>query len=123
LWHLPADPDSATRDLADVAAARLLLSDRLVLAPGITVVCGERTTPVWVQPTAETAVSVLPGCPPASSIDVHPPTPIVRRTPLADGSSLVELQLRRDAAGFADDVTVVAARQLTVEEIIARHQA
>ena len=116
--------DGRTRQtLADLALAVRWLDDSLVPDDGGVRVACDDGAPIRVyrDPVSLDRVAVLEACA-ADRPVVSEPTLPVERIQLAGGGALVRMA-EPAADRFADDTHVSAPRRLTVEEIVARHQA
>jgi hypothetical protein len=120
IWRLPSDAESARVLAIDLASAASWLSPTLVAGAAARARCGERMARMFTDPAALVAIGVAEACPPGERIDVAP-VAATERLALSTGETLVRIPV---AGGrFADDVRVRGSRRLSVEEIIARHQA
>jgi hypothetical protein len=92
------------------------------LLPGGTseVYCGGRRVAAYLHPGTLDTIALASGCPPAR-LEVRPAASGVETIALSSGDAIVRVPAVEGQ--FADDVRVVGDRQLTVEEILARHQA
>jgi hypothetical protein len=124
LLRVPDDLDVARRVLADLASAARLLTTGLVLDPdpsGLRVSCDGRSGHLYLNPTTLDRVALLEACPEGAPVILEPSSP-AERVQLTSGETLVRIS--EPASGrFAIDTRVAAPRRLTVEEIVARHQA
>jgi hypothetical protein len=120
IWRLPADRESARILLTDLAAAASWLPPTLIPGAVARVRCGEREARMFTDPSALVAIALAEACPPATPIEAMP-LATTERLALATGEALVRLAVAERR--FADDVRVRGARRLSVDEIIARHQA
>jgi hypothetical protein len=121
LWRLPDDPAAARDILVDLAKAASWLPASLVPVAAPEVRCGDRSAATFTDPSSLATIAVFDRCDSPADLQAVPPAEGNEQLALSTGGLLVRIP----AAGgqFADDVRVVGARQLTVEEIIARHQA
>jgi hypothetical protein len=134
--------------VAAVAALRPLMPPGLTPLPDVRVACEGCRASVWMHPETLEAVAIVRGAGPGATVTIAPDALRVTRADVRTGGS-VELPLTRAAEGarlevtdaddplvlriagwrgveeeiYRSDVRVSAARTLTVEEIIARHQA
>ena len=87
------------------------------------------TSAVFLHPRTLEAVALVTPQAPIRSVTVTPASARVERTPLASADGLAPFILRisdwtgADAGRFATEVDVTGQRSLSVEEVIARHQA
>ncbi|MEO7273991.1 MAG: hypothetical protein ABI211_18490, partial [Vicinamibacterales bacterium] len=123
LLTLGPDAGQARRALADLALAARWLDDSLVSdSGGLRIRCGERTaTAVYRQPLTLDRVALLERCDPERPVVTDPPLP-VDRAQLSSGAALVRIA-EPAPDRFTAAAEVAAPRQLTVEEIVGRHQA
>ncbi|MCA1560312.1 MAG: hypothetical protein LC753_02730 [Acidobacteria bacterium] len=122
LWRAPADAIDAGRVLADLARAALLLTNGLAPLPNVLVQCAGDDVPAYLNPATLDKVAFLPECPADSAASVSPPQGAVERTRLMTGGTVIRV-LSAEGDRFSDATRVVAARQLSVVEVVARHQA
>jgi hypothetical protein len=119
LWSAPQDrveADWLVRDLS--RTMRLLVAD-LIPGGASEVWCGGTPVATYVNPRTLDVIAFAPGCSEAT-IEVKRDAQRAERVTLSHG---VVVRVPAAAGQFADDVNVVGARELTVEEIVARHQA
>ena len=118
-------PSSAVEASSIAAAAVVLqrwLPEGLVPVRDRAVSCGEtRGVPTYLNPRTLDLAAVTPSCPLPETVISDMPGAAVERLDLATAS--VFLVHAGGTDRFAAGVDVPAARTLTVEEIIARHQA
>ncbi len=123
LVQLPDDAGMARRAMGDLSSAAQLLGPGLVVGgAGVTrVSCNGRLGEVYLNPNTLDRVALLRSCPEGAPVTIEPPSR-AERVELGSGDALVRVT---DAASdrFAIDTSVAARRRLTVEEIVARHQA
>ena len=119
---LPASQAEAARIAAAAVALQAWLPEGLVRVPDRVVSCGEdRRVPVYLNPRTLDLAGVSASCPPPAQVTSDVP----------GAASIGSTSERRrcswcapeKADRFASGVDVAASRTLTVEEIIARHQA
>lgn len=122
LWRAPADAIDAGRVLRDLARAASLLTTGLAALPNVVVRCAREDVPAYLNPTTLDTVAFLLDCPTDAAVSVSPPQNPAERTTLTTGGTVIRIA---SAAGdrFSEATRVVGARQLSVEEIVARHQA
>jgi len=120
LWRAPADVVDAARLAQDLARARPLLVAELVPGSSVEVFCGGRRAAAYLNPRTLETVAIALGCG-SAAVEVKPPASRVDRVTLSTGDVLVRVAAAEGQ--FADDVSVVGARELSVQEIVARHQA
>jgi hypothetical protein len=124
LFRIPEDAATARGLLADLAGAARLLTAGLIAdgGPGaLRVLCGGRQAEVYRNPSTLDRVAFMTPCAEGTPVIVEPPSP-VERTQLSSGEVLVRVS-EPASDRFASDVRVAAPRRLTVEEIVAQHQA
>jgi hypothetical protein len=119
VWTLPTD-DRAASLVADVIPLRPWFPAGLVRMRERSMQCGEdRPLPTFLNPQSLDLVAVSGSCP-APALVTSDMGPAER----VDAGRVSAFRARANAEGaFATGVDVAAARQLTVEEIVARHQA
>ena len=128
----PASPVSirvlpeAAPDAAGIASAAIVLQrwlpEGLVPVPDRALSCGgDRRLPTYLNPQTLDLAAVTDACPPPAAVASDVAGAAVERVDL--GSRTVFLVRAGQGDRFAAGVDVAAARTLTVEEIIARHQA
>ena len=121
VWRLPDDVTRASAVLHDVAALQMWLPSGLAPVPDRAVTCGSARLPTFMNPQTLDLIAVATEC--AAN------APIVSDVPGAaiDRLDLAHVRLVRVRAGpgdrFAEGVRVVGERALSVDEIVARHQA
>ena len=120
LWKAPADVVEMATLARDLARGMPLLVAGLVPAQGVAVACGGRKAATYLNPGTLDTVAIAQACG-GGEIETTPAAILAERVTLSNGDVIV--RIRADDGVFADDVRVVGARELTVEEIIARHQA
>jgi undecaprenyl-diphosphatase len=87
------------------------------------------TSAVFLHPRTLEAIALVTPKAPVKGVSVTPATARVERTPLGPDDPLSPFLLRiagwsaSDAGRFASEVDVTGERHLSVEEVIARHQA
>ena len=121
LWRVPDDAVRGAQLLADLAAAAPLLPAGLVPAAAGEISCGGRRAPTFLNPETLDTIAIVDGCKPADPLGGVPPGETPQRIALSSGETIVRIPAAQDR--IAEGVQVTAARQLSVEEIIARHQA
>jgi hypothetical protein len=123
LVRAPEDADTGRRILSDLASAARFLSAGLVHAgDDVRIACGDvQNADVYLNPASLDRVALLEACDERSRVTVEPATPI-ERVQLSSGEAIVRVA-EAAADRFATDARVAAPRRLTVEEIVARHQA
>ena len=123
LWPMPADAGLAAPLVSDLARAAALLPRGLVESSSVTVACGGVPAAAYLNPETLETVALARACPPDAALTVTPSAPGVERVTLATGDAIVRVPAAGAQDRFAEGVQVVGARELTVEEIVARHQA
>jgi hypothetical protein len=122
LWRLPDDPlETAAASAAAARAARWLVPG-LVTPSTVDVRCGGRAAETFLDPQSLATIAIA-ACGPEDPVIVSPEEPGVERMALDDGTTLVRVPAPGAPDRFASGVDVVGARRLTVEEVIAGHQA
>ena len=121
LWLGSQDPDVFTRTIADLAAAARFLPAGLIPGTGVRAWCNDREASVWLDPETLDRVARLPDCSP-ERLRISPAHASPDTITLSSGDLLVRLA-EASPDRFAQGVDVRAARMLTIEEIVARHQA
>jgi hypothetical protein len=119
----PDEPETARRVIADLANSARLLGPGLVVGSesDARVACAGRSAQIYLNPSTLDRVAVLRRCPEQAAVIVEPPSRF-ERVQLSSGDALVRLS-DPSSDRFSTDTGVSARKQLTVEEIIARHQA
>jgi hypothetical protein len=121
VWTLTGDPVDAFSVLRDLAVLQSWLPRGLVAVPDRAMRCGGAEIPTFLDPQTldlvANAASCAPDAPVAADVDG-----VTLDHVQVEGATLVRL---RGGTGerFAQGVEVAGARSLTVEEVIARHQA
>lgn len=119
-WRLPADIIEARRIAGDLAASARWLGPALLAGGTADVRCAGQPARTFLDPLTLDTIAIVDRCPDAG-VSVTPPQIGVERVALSNGVLLVRVP---SAEGrYAEQVGVGAARQLTVQEILARHQA
>ena len=122
VWSPGGDAMLAAQAMGDLARAAQWLPPGLVGPSTVEVRCGGAALETFLNPqTLETIA--LGACTPDTPIAVTPEEPGVERLALSSGLTLVRVPAPGAPDRFASGVDVGGARQLSVEEIIARHQA
>jgi hypothetical protein len=123
LWQMPADAGRAAALIADLARASALLPRGLVPSTTAHVTCAGVPAGAYLNPQTLETIALARGCPPEAAVTVTPPAPGVERVTFASGDTIVRVPAPGPQERFAEGVQVVGARELAVEEIVARHQA
>ncbi|HVD92825.1 MAG TPA: sigma-E factor regulatory protein RseB domain-containing protein [Vicinamibacterales bacterium] len=123
IWRLSLTPESA-RAIADAAAAlQSWFPAGLVPVAGRTLACGEdHPLHPLLNPQTLDLVAVSASCPASAAVTSDMRGAVADRID-AGAVSAFRVRAAGTNQGFATGVDVAAARALTVEEIIARHQA
>ncbi len=121
VWMLPDDIKVAGRILADLATLQAWLPTGLVPTPDRTIACGSMPMRAYLNAQTLDLVGVAAACSADSTIHSDVPGAAVERLVLS-GVTLARVRAN-DSGRFAEGVKVTGARELSVEEIIARHQA
>ena len=119
---LPPDASSASRIAAAAAALQAWFPEGLVAVRDRPLACGDdRHIPAFLNPVTLDLVAVSAACPAPASVSSDVPGAPVERY---DVGSLAAFAVHAGTADrFAEGVNVAGTRTLTVEEIVARHQA
>lgn len=121
IWRLPDDADAARAIAAPFAALQTWFPAGLVPVASRTVACGDRPLTPFLNPQTLDLVAVSAECPAPATVTSDMRGALAERF---DAGGVSAFRVRAGTAeGFATGVDVAAARPLTVEEIIARHQA
>jgi hypothetical protein len=122
IWLLPADRLAAPQITATAAALQTWLPAGLVPVAGRALQCGEdRPLRTLLNPQTLDLVAVSRSCPAPAVVSSDVPGAVAER--MEAGATSV-FRVRVSGGGrFAEGVDVSAARALTIDEIIARHQA
>jgi hypothetical protein len=121
LWRIQQRADLFVRTMNDLAAAARLLPAGLIPSTRIAMTCSDQSADVWFDPATLSHLALMDGCNPGQ-LRIVPAQPAAETIALASGELLVRIA---DAASehFAEGVNVSGVRVLTIQEIIARHQA
>lgn len=122
LWRMPPDALEAGRAAADLARAARWLRRGLIDGADVRVRCGPAVAETFLDPQTLDTIALV-RCDAGDPITVVPEEPGVERVVLSTGESIVRVPAPGAPDRFAAGVDVVGTRQLSVEEIIARHQA
>jgi hypothetical protein len=121
IWTLPIETAGAAAIAADAAALQPWFPAGLVLVRDRSLHCGEdRPLRTFLNPQTLDLVAVSAACPAPAVVTSDIGAPVERLD--AGGMSAFRARVGTEG-GFATGVNVAAARPLTVEEVIARHQA
>jgi hypothetical protein len=122
VWRLPEGVETARAILRLAAALQPWLPAGLVPVEGRALNCGEdRPLRAFLNPQTLDLVAVSRSCPAPAMVTSDVPGAFASRMDVGEASVF---RLRVDGGDrFAAGVDVAAARTLTIEEIIARHQA
>ncbi len=123
LWQMPADAGRAAVLVADLVRASALLPRGLVPAPDVQVACAGTSAGAYMNPQTLETIALVRACPPDAAVSVTPSAPGVERVTFASGDAIVRVPAPGAQERFAEGVQVMGARELAVEEIVARHQA
>jgi hypothetical protein len=122
LFELPEDDGVAREVLAAIGSAARFLTPGLLPANGdVRISCGGKPVEAFRDPASLRIVALLEGCDAAAAVTVQP-AHVFERVQIASDAAVVQLPETADDR-FSADVGVTARRRLTVEEIVARHQA
>ena len=119
LWSAPEDKTAAESLVMDLASAMPLLAADLVPGGTAHISCGGRRLTTYLNAKTLDVIALARDCN-ASAIEIKPAS-LAERVTLSNGAVLVRVPAAEGQ--FADDVSVVGTRDLTVEEVVARHQA
>jgi hypothetical protein len=120
--ELPADASSAAAIVRAAVALAGWFPDGLAAAPDRALHCGEdRSIPAFLNPQTLDLVGVSGACPAATHVTGDAAGAIAERLDVG-GLSAFRLPAG-NGERFAEGVTVGAARTLSADEIVARHQA
>jgi hypothetical protein len=121
IWLLPEDATRANATLRALAVLQSWLPAGLVAVPDRAVTCGAARLMTFLNPETLDLVAIATVCPSSASIAAD-----VRGAPF-DRLDIDDISLIRVRAGegtrFAEGVRVTGSRELSVEEVVARHQA
>ena len=122
VWRLPADAAAARQITAAAVALGTWLPAGLVPVSGRALQCGEgRPMRTLLNPQTLDLVAVSRSCPAPAVVSSDVPGAVAERL---DVGALSVFRVRTSGGDrFAEGVDVSAARALTIDEIIARHQA
>ena len=121
LWRIPERATRFPETIADLATAARVLPAGLVTSEGVTIDCGDTRAQVWFDPARLKHVALVDKCSPAQ-LRFMPANVAPDVWTLATGGLLVEIA-ETSRERFAEGVSVSAPRPLTIQEIVARHQA
>ena len=119
---LSRDASSASRIAAAAAALQAWFPEGLVAVPDRSLACGgDRRIPAFLNPATLDLVAVTAACPAPASVSSDVPGAPAERYDVGSVSAFAVHAGTADR--FAEGVNVAGTRTLTVEEIVARHQA
>jgi hypothetical protein len=119
---LPRDAPSASGIAAAAAALQAWFPEGLVAVRDRTLTCGDDVRiPAFLNPSTLDLVAVTATCPPSAVLASDVPGAAVDRYDIGAFAAFVVHAGTSDR--FAEGVNVAGTRTLTVEEIVARHQA
>ena len=118
LWLAPADVIAARTFVRDLAQARPLLVADLVPGGTAEVYCGRQAVPTYLHPTTLDTIALVVDC---AASSIRTASTSAERIRLSTGDEIVRVAAAEGQ--FASDVSVMGHRALSVEEVIARHQA
>jgi hypothetical protein len=122
IWRLPGDEAAGGAVAAAAADLQAWLPEGLVPVTGRALQCGEdRPLRALLNPRTLDLVAVSRSCPTPAAVTSDVPGAIAERRDV--GLASVFRVRVNGADRFAEGVDVSAARALTIDEIIARHQA
>jgi len=122
LRRLPDDAGTARAILNTAAATAAWFPSGLAAVPARPLRCGDRAMAAFLNPVTLDLVAVSRACPPPAAVTGDVAGVTAERVDAA-GVSAFRLPAGTGGDRFAEGVTVGAARALTAEEIVARHQA
>jgi hypothetical protein len=122
IWRLPADAAAARASAAAAVDLQAWLPEGLVPVSGRALRCGDdRPLPALLNPQTLDLIAVSRACPAPAVVTSDVPGAAAERMDVGQASVF---RVRVSGGGrFAEGVDVSAARALTIDEIIARHQA
>jgi hypothetical protein len=120
LWQVPADVADGAALVKDLARSMPFLVTDLLPGGAVDVFCDGRPASAYLNPKTLDTVAIARDCL-NGSIEIRPDATAVERVSLSNGDVL--LRVAAVEGQFAADVSVTGRRALTVEEIVARHQA
>ena len=123
VWRMPAGADAAFRFARDLAKVAEWVPAGLVAPSTVSVRCNAAEAETFLNPQTLETVAIARRCSSSTPLSVTPLEPGVERLVLEDETSIVRVPAPGATDRFASGVDVVGARRLTVEEIVARHQA
>lgn len=123
VWEAPVEMDTVARVVGDLARAARWLPPGLIRSPTVRVTCGGNAASPYLNPQTLETFAIARQCAPGAAIVADPPEPGIERIDLSNGDALIRVPAPGASDRFAEGVQVVGARTLTVDEIIARHQA
>jgi hypothetical protein len=118
LWAAPRDVLALRAFAEDMVRAMPLLVADLVPGGASEVFCDRQPVPTYLHPKTLDTIALVADCPSSS---VRTASPNAERIRLSTGEELIRIAAAEGQ--FASDVSVLGRRELSVEEIIARHQA
>jgi hypothetical protein len=121
IWHLLDDPVAASGILAQVAALQAWFPEGLAPMPARALTCGDSRLPTFMNPRTLDLVAVTRSCAAPATVTSDIPGVTAERIDVGRTSAFRVHGERGDR--FAEGVDVAGRRTLTVEEIVARHQA
>lgn len=119
VWSVPGDRAVARRILSAAAALQSWFPHELVPVSDGALMCDGAALPTFLNPKTLDRVAIAAACPSSARIRTATGDEPVSRTEV-DG---VQLARVHSEAGVAESTEVSGERSLTVEEIVARHQA
>jgi hypothetical protein len=118
LWLAPSDVIATRALVRDLAHSTTLLVADLVPGGMSEVFCGQTSVPTYLHPRTLDTIALVVACAPAS---IRTASAAAERIRLSGGEEIIRVPAAEGQ--FASDVSVMGRRELTVEEVIARHQA
>ena len=122
IWRLPADAAAARAVAAAAVDLQAWLPEGLVPVSERPLRCGaDRRLPALLNPRTLDLIAVSRACPASAVVTSDVPGASAERLEVG-GASVFRVRVS-GADRFAEGVDVSAARALTIDEIVARHQA
>ena len=123
LWRIAQNGQAAGVLMAATAQAAQALPAGLVGSERVQITCGANRAETYLNPGTLEVVAFAPSCPPDTAVSVTPSSAGVQYIRLATGDVIVRVPAQHASDQYTEGVQVTGTRSLTVEEIVARHQA